>query len=81
MLHPRGYEDAIDAMVAEAEFAMHENVEGDDAPSSLSSLTKSDPVERAEAVAAAYTILANLSPDNIGGAGPLRSTVAKAVTT
>jgi hypothetical protein len=66
-------------MAAEAAFAMHENVEGDDAPSSSSSLTKSDPVERAEAVAAAHAILANLSPDDIGGAGPLRSTAARAV--
>ncbi len=70
-MHLHGYKDAIDAMVAEAEFGMHENVEGDNAPSSLSSLTKSNPVERAEAVAAAHAILANLSPDNIGRAGPL----------
>jgi hypothetical protein len=81
-LHPRGYEDAIDAMAVEAAFAMHENVKGDDALSlSSSSLTKSDPVERAEAVAAAHAILANLSPDDIGGAGPLRSTAARAVST
>jgi hypothetical protein len=85
-LHPRGYEDAIDAMAVEAAFAMRENVERDDAPSSSSSsssssLTKSDPVERAEAVAAAHAILANLSPDDIGGAGPLRLTAARAVST
>ena len=71
MLHPRGYKDATDAMAVEAEFAMHENVEGDNAPLLSSSLTKSDPVERAEAVTATHAILANLSLDDIGGAGPL----------
>jgi hypothetical protein len=80
-LHPHGYEDAINALAAEAEFGMQENVEGDDAPSLLSSLTKSDPVERVEAIAAAHVILANLSPDDIGRARPLRSTAARAVTT
>jgi hypothetical protein len=81
MLHPRGYKDAINAMAAEAEFAMHENVEGDNALLLLLSLTESNPVERAEAVTTAHVILANLSPDNIGRAGLLQSTAARAVTT
>jgi hypothetical protein len=81
MLHPCGYEDTIDAMAVEAAFMMHENVEGDDAPSSSSSLMKSNLVKRAEAVAAAHTILANLSPDDIGRAGPLQSAAARAVST
>jgi hypothetical protein len=80
-LHLRGYEDAIDAMAVEAAFVMHKNVEGDDTPLSLLLLTKSNPVKRAEAIAAAHVILANLSPDDIGGAGPLQSTAARAVST
>ena len=94
MVHPRGYDDVFEAIDAEAEFArlVDEKYECDDEyddddddggrPTPMPSTT--DPVERAEAVAAAHAILANRPPDIVVASGstagsPLHSTAARAV--